>query len=214
VTPLCFLPGCDVDRVIRRDPHQLVIVAHHRRDHGRCPGCGTISSAVHSRYEHHPTDLPSFGQAVRLRLQVRRFYCHHLACRRRTFAEPLQTLLPPRARRTRRLARVQGRIGLALGGEAGARLLPHLAMTTRADPLLRLVRRLPLPPPKEPRVLGVDDWAALRKQRTYGTILVDLERRRVVDLLPDWTATTLALADWLRRRRAGAPALSQVSRLA
>jgi transposase len=153
---------------------------------------------VHSRYERHPTDLPSFGQAVRLRLQVRRFYCHHPACRRRTFAEPLQTLLPPRARRTRRLARVQGRIGLALGGEAGARLLPHLAMTTRADPLLRLVRRLPLPPPKEPRVLGVDDWAALRKQRTYGTILVDLERRRVVDLLPDRSATTLA--DWLRRR--------------
>jgi transposase len=213
VTPLCFLPGCDVDRVIRRDPHQLVIAAHHRRDHGRCPGCGTISSAVHSRYERHPTDLPSFGQAVRLRLQVRRFYCHHPACRRRTFAEPLQTLLPPRARRTRRLARVQGRIGLALGGEAGARLLPHLAMTTRADPLLRLVRRLPLPPPKEPRVLGVDDWA-MRKQRTYGTILVDLEHRRVVDLLPDRTATTLALADWLRRRRAGAPALSQVSRLA
>ncbi len=108
---------------------------------------------------------------------------------------------------------MQGRIGLALGGEAGARLLPHLAMTTSADTLLRLVRRLPLPPPEAPRVLGVDDWA-MRKQRTYGTILVDLERRRVVDLLPDRTTTTLALADWLRRRRAGAPALSQVSRLA
>ena len=41
------------------------------------------------------------------------------------------------------------------------------------------------------------DWA-MRKQRTCGTILVDLERRRVVDLLPDRSATTLA--DWLRRR--------------
>jgi hypothetical protein len=71
MTPLCFLPGCEVDRVIRRDPHQLVIVAHHRRNHGRCPGFGIISSAVHSRYERHPTDLPSFGQTCGLGRLVR-----------------------------------------------------------------------------------------------------------------------------------------------
>jgi hypothetical protein len=64
--------------------------------------------------------------------------------------------------------------------------------------VLRLVRRLPLPRRPAPRVLGVDDWA-WRKGRSYGTILVDLERRQVVDLLPDRSAATLA--DWLRRRR-------------
>jgi hypothetical protein len=61
------LPGCAVDRVIR-SPDQLVIVAHRRRDHGRCPSCGTPSYAVHSRYDRHPADLPSFGRAGRLRL--------------------------------------------------------------------------------------------------------------------------------------------------
>ncbi len=45
------------------------------------------------------------------------------------------------------------------------------------------------------RVLGVDDWA-FRKGRRYGTILVDLEQHRVVDLLPD--ATSQSLAIWLQ----------------
>ena len=109
--------------------------------------------------------------------------------------------MAPYARRTRRLAEAQGRVGAALGGEASARLLPRLAMPASADTVLRLVRRMPLPERRDPpRAVGVDDWAvrAARKGRTYGTILVDLERRRALDLLPDRTATTLA--DWLRCR--------------
>ena len=61
--------------------------------------------------------------------------------------------------------------------------------------LLRLVHALPLPTPETPRVLGVDDWA-LRRGRTYGTILVAHERQQVLDLLPDRTDETLAA--WLR----------------
>jgi hypothetical protein len=44
------------------------------------------------------------------------------------------------------------------------------------------------------RVAGIDDWS-WRKGRTYGTIIVDLERREVVDLLQDRTAT--GTAEWL-----------------
>ena len=118
MTLLYSLPGCDIDRVIR-DLDRLVIVARRRRDHGRCPSCGVRSSAVHSRTERRPDDLPSCGWPVRLRVQVRRFCCHRPDCPRRTFTEQLPKLLAPRARRTRRLARAQARIGLALGGEEG-----------------------------------------------------------------------------------------------
>jgi transposase len=106
-------------------------------------------------------------------------------------------LLKPRARRTGRLAKAQGRIGIMLGGRAGARLARTLAMPVSADKVLRLVRKLPLPRHEAPHVVGIDDWA-IRKGRTYGTILVDLERRRVLDLLPDRSAQTLSA--WLREQ--------------
>jgi transposase len=97
-----------------------------------------------------------------------------------------------------RLAEAQARVGAALGGEAGSLLLGQLGMPAIGDTVLRLLRRVAVPRRPTPQVLGVDDWA-VRKGRTYGTILVDLERRPVVDLLPDRRAATLA--GWLRRHR-------------
>ncbi len=168
------LPGCAIDSVTRSADH-LVVHAHVRRGHARCPACGTPSHAVHSHYDRRPADLPSLGQPVTLRLRIRRFYCRHPACHRRTFAEPLPRMIPPRARRTRRLAQAQTRIGSAAGAEAGARLTGHLGMRTSPDTMLRLLHRLPLPTADPPRAVGIDDWA-IRKGRTYGTLLVDLER--------------------------------------
>jgi len=77
-----------------------------------------------------------------------------------------------------------------LGGEPSSRLTNLLAITTSPDTLIRRVKQLDAASHPPPRVVGIDDWA-WRRGRSYGTIVVDLERGNVIDLLPDRDAATV-----------------------
>jgi hypothetical protein len=89
-------------------------------------------------------------------------------------------------------------VGYSLGGRAGERLSVRLGLSTSDDTLLRRVngsarsraRSSPIP------VVGVDEWAWRKGYSGYGTILVDLQRGIVSDLLPDRSAA--AFEKWLR----------------
>ena len=85
-------------------------------------------------------------------------------------------------------------LGLALGGEAAARLSRHLAMAASGDCILRHLRQMPLPSAGQVEIVGVDDWA-YRKRDRYGTIICDLQTHRPIDLLPE--ASSQPWADWL-----------------
>ncbi|MBO0796000.1 MAG: ISL3 family transposase, partial [Ktedonobacteraceae bacterium] len=157
---------------------------------GSCPDCQTASSRVHSRYQRKLKDLPSSGLPVQLKLQVRRFFCDHPTCSRKTFAEAASDLAVRYARKTVRLTDVLRQLGFALGGEQGARIASVLKIACSADTFLRLIRKTTLTAHPTPTHLGVDDWA-FHRNVSYGTILVDLQDHHVVDLLPDRAATTL-----------------------
>ena len=86
-----------------------------------CPRCARPSSSVHSRYQRHLTDLPWGPVAVRIRLAVWKFVCRNLTCPRRLFTERVPELVAPYARKTHRLIAALQALGVALGGQAGAR---------------------------------------------------------------------------------------------
>jgi transposase len=175
---------------------RVVLVARPKATESRCPSCGRRTRRVHSHYVRRFADLPWHGQVVEIRLHARRFRCADPQCRQRIFTERLPETVQPKARRTVRLDKSQLAIGLAMGGEPGSRLSRKLAMPVSGDTLLRMICATGLEPPEAPRVVGIDDWA-WRKGQRYGTIICDLERNRVLDLLPDRNADTVA--SWLER---------------
>ncbi len=170
----------------------ITVTTHAQAPSAACPLCGSDSRRVHSRYLRQVADLPCVGRKVRLRVVVRRFVCEAPLCARRIFAERFgENILASRSRRTARLECVVHHLGLALGGRPGAGFAKRLMLPVSNDTLLRVVRRRASPYSKTLKVVGVDDWALRRNQR-YGTIVCDLERRRVVTLLPDREAATVA----------------------
>ena len=177
-------------------PDNVTIIAVPKPSQSACPLCGGVSGQVHSHYLRTLADLPWQGRAVSIQVRARRFRCMHVGCPRRIFTERLPAVAPPRARRTARLGSIQRQIGFALGGEPGSRLAAQLSMPLSGDTLLRLIRKAELEPHPPPRVAGIDDWSWRRGQR-YGTIICDLERRRVIDILPE--RSTEAVATWLRQ---------------
>ena len=176
------LEACHVDEVAT----QITLRVTSRQARVPCPLCTRVTSQVHSRYARTLADLPWAGYHARLQLRVRKFCCTN---------SRLPTVAAPWARRTTRLMEHLRAFGVALGGVAGTRLAQRCKLVAGRDTLLRLVRGAPLPAIPPLSVIGVDDWAHRKRQR-YGTIVVDLERRRPVALLSDREADTLAT--WLR----------------
>ena len=197
--------GLRVDRTAEAN-HEVHVTAASAACCALCPTCQSPSQRVHSRYVRHVLDLPCAGRSVRLHLTTRRFRCDEPSCCRRIFAERFgDGVLPVGARRTARLEGIVHHLGLALGGRPGSSFAERLMLPISNDTLLRVVRRRARHPTEPLTAVGLDDWAFRRNHR-YGGIVCDLERRRVVALLPDREVATIQA--WL----ADHPGITTVSR--
>ena len=170
-----------------------------------CPECHQPSTRIHSNYQRTVGDLPCAGRNVILALTVRKFVCTTPTCSRRIFTERLPGLVESYARMTGRLIALVQALGLVTGGQMGTRQADRTGIATTPSTLLRHLMQLPAPPLRAVRVLGVDDFA-WKKRFTYGTIVVDLERRKIIDVLADRESATVET--WLKAH----PEVSIVSR--
>jgi transposase len=160
-----------------------------------CPECNQPSTRIHGSYQRTVADLPCAGRSVLLMLIVRKFVCGAPTCPRKIFTERLPGLVQPYARMTPRLIALVQSLGLVAGGQMGTRQAERTGIATTPSTLLRHLMRLPAPATRAVRALGVDDFA-WTKRFSYGTILVDLERRKIIDVLADRESATVEA--WLR----------------
>ena len=198
-------PGLSIDQV-EIGGTEVVVVARSRAAAVSCPACGRASRRIHSWYRRCLADLPAHGRHVRILLTARRFRCGSVRCPRKIFGERFDAeITQPYARRTARLQNIVHHLGLALGGRPGQSLAWRLLIPVSKDTLLRVVRSHSPGSCTPPHVVGIDDWAWKRGHR-YGTIICDLERHRIIDVLQGREAATVEA--WLSAR----PSIRVVSR--
>lgn len=186
-----------VVEAVERAVDAVTLHARVRALEGVCPHCGNPSGRVHGRYVRRLADAALGGIKTVLALTVRRFKCVNAACDAVTFAEQVDGLTSPHARFTPLLRRMLTAVATGMAARAGVRLAARLGLPVAKDTLLRLVRVAPEPQVGPVRVVAIDDFA-LRKRTTYATLVVDLETRRPIEVLPSRDAEPVAA--WLAAR--------------
>lgn len=190
-----LFPGVDgvVVEDFTADDRLVVVRAFSRTLLRSCFACGVRARRVHSRYERRISDRPVAGRSTVILLTVRRFFCDNAECERRTFVEQIAGISERYRQASTGLRQLLHAIATELGGRPGSRLCRKIAVPAGRMRLLQLLHA-PSVPQRAPRILGVDEFA-FRRGCTYGTILVDVEKRRPIDVLPDRTSETFA--SWL-----------------
>jgi transposase len=160
----------------------ITISAHSKQRFAYCPCCNNKSKHVHSFYIRVLRDLPASTHCVSVNLTVRKFFCRNPECERKIFTEQPGPEISAYSRMTSRTRKTLQTLLLEVSARKGSYIAKLISLPISPSTALRIVNALPILPTKNVTVLGIDDWA-YRKGLTYGTLLVNMETGKVIDLL-------------------------------
>ena len=166
-----------------------------RTKHSRCPDCAKFSKKIHDHYIRTISDLPVFQYSSIILLKTRKFKCVNPRCKRKVFSEQISAILKY-SRRTNRVSMILESFAIECTGKLGSIISKQLCIAVSCSTLTRIAHSQQLPKIKQPKVLGVDDWA-YRKGVSYGTILIDMETSKPIDILP--SRESKDLKKWLMK---------------
>jgi hypothetical protein len=152
---------------------------------------------VHDYYQHTLSDLPVFQTSSVIIIQSRKFKCKNAKCCCKVFLEQSPNFLRY-VRRTQRASEIFDSLSIELTGKPGSILSEKFCIKVSTSTITRIAHKQSLPTIKQPRVLGVDDWA-YRKGVSYGTVLIDMETFKPIDILESRDGADLK--EWLRNHK-------------
>jgi len=201
LTRLLDLPDMNVTRIEYDDRLDVLIVSlEHDLDLALCPTCGQLCPHPHQYQTRLVRDLPVWGKICLLEFQARRFDC--VSCQV-PFTETLDWL-PTRSRLTGRYrqhlfeaCRQTSLQAVSRKEGVGYKTLQRLYYDLAEQEVAASA-------PQEVRLLGIDEFAVLKGHDQFALALSDLERGRILAVLPDRTKETLEayLATWTPAQRA------------
>ena len=189
----------------KMEDDSIVMYVEPARKQARCPYCSTESGKAHSRYERKLQDLPIQGRKVTIYLTNRKYFCMNEDCDHRTFTEQF-SFYEPKATKTKRLQDEIKRISMTQSAVSASKYLRGSVADVGKSTICALLKKAgTIPDRAEVTMVCIDDFA-LKKRQRYGTVMVDLQTRKIIDMLESREMEDVA--QWL----AGFPNLCTVSR--
>ena len=191
---LICLPKFRINKIEHNDL-SIKVFASIKSWRSQCPACGSFSTSVHDTYTRKLADLSAFQNSTTIMLRTRKFKCKDSTCTRKVFSEQTPHIMRY-SRRTARASSILDTLSIELTGKLGSLLAKQLLLPVSPSTITRIALKQKLPEIIQPIVLGVDDWA-FRKGVSYGTILIDMETSRPIELLA--SRESADLKEWLKK---------------